>query len=609
MSLEKLGPYKIGRQIGRGGMGAVYAATHEETGQLAAVKILIQHLAPMSGFRDRFVAEIESLKRLDHPNIVKLYGFGEQDDVLFYAMEFVAGTSLEEELRAGRRFNWPEVVQFGLDMAKALKHAHDHGIIHRDIKPANLLLSTSGIVKLSDFGIARLFGNSGMTADGSLLGTAEYMAPEQAEGKPVTPSCDLYSLGGVLYALLAGRPPFRSKSLPEMLQLQRFAVPEPVSTFVSGIPAEFERIVMRLLEKEPERRLPDATVLIRQLFALPEILSTAANPAKGVAARERAEPRRAEPGPSDSEVANVNAATRTAEDEVRLAPAHERTLLTAAPEQASDLTGGDAKPSANRPTLASFTPVDAQARRGPAIGKTSSSFFSWQTLLLLLALVALVGLGSWYVQPPSADALFQRIQERAADRDPDRLLDAEDDIRQFLDRYPNDPRQETVESYAQALKLQRSNRRIMLRQLVVGGKASLLPLEREYLAAVELGQRDPERAIQRLDSLLALYGKQAPASTAADSARTDLCLELARAERDRLMQQVASRVLEQQAWLAERLHFAAELAPHDPAAARAIWQAIVDLYGDRPALANQVKQARDELEKATAVDKGASKSE
>src|SRR5207253_962394 len=127
----QLGPYKIGRQLGRGGMGAVYEAVHEQTGQSAAVKVLIQHLGSVAGFRDRFVAEIESLKRLDHPNIVKLFGFGEQDDVLFYAMELVPGTSLEEEIRAARRFLWPEVRHLGLDIAKALKHAHDHGIIHR----------------------------------------------------------------------------------------------------------------------------------------------------------------------------------------------------------------------------------------------------------------------------------------------------------------------------------------------------------------------------------------------------------------------------------------------------------------------------------------------
>ena len=109
-------------------------------------------------------------------------------------------------------FEWREVTQLSIKLCKALKHAHDHGIIHRDIKPANLLLSTTGEIRLSDFGIARLFGNTRMTNDGGVLGTAEYMAPEQADGRPVTDRCDQYSLGGVMYALLAGRPPFRASS-------------------------------------------------------------------------------------------------------------------------------------------------------------------------------------------------------------------------------------------------------------------------------------------------------------------------------------------------------------------------------------------------------------
>jgi len=238
---QQLGPYRIERKLGRGGMGAVYVGVHRDTGDRAAVKVLIPQLAEVPGFRERFSAEIDSLKRLDHANIVRLFGFGEDTDGIFYAMELVDGGSLEEELQRGRRFTWREVTNFAISLSKALKHAHDHGIIHRDIKPANLLLSKAGVIKLTDFGIARLFGNTGLTSDGGLLGTAEYMSPEQAEGKPVTPACDLYSLGGVLYALLAGRPPFRGKNLPEMLHMQRFATPEPVSTFAPDTPVELER--------------------------------------------------------------------------------------------------------------------------------------------------------------------------------------------------------------------------------------------------------------------------------------------------------------------------------------------------------------------------------
>src|SRR5262249_28584108 len=148
------------------GMGAVYEGVDTETGEPAAIKVLSPVLAAEEGFRVRFESEIESLKKLRHPNIVQLFGYGEQAGTLFYAMELVRGASLEDELRSGRRFEWREVTAMAVKLCKALKHAHDHGVIHRDLKPANLLLAPDGEIKLSDFGIARLFGNTRLTSDG-----------------------------------------------------------------------------------------------------------------------------------------------------------------------------------------------------------------------------------------------------------------------------------------------------------------------------------------------------------------------------------------------------------------------------------------------------------
>ncbi len=204
---------------------------------------------------------------------MRLFGYGEQDGLLFYGMELVKGTSLEDELQASRRFDWREVTRIGIQMSRALKHAHDSGVIHRDIKPANLLITPEGEVKLSDFGIAKLFGATGLTADGGVLGTAEYMAPEQAEGRTATHRSDLYSLGGVLYALVAGRPPFRAKSIPEMLQLQRFAEPDPLRRYCHDVPEELASIVAQLLEKDPEKRIPSAMILARRLEAMEHGLS------------------------------------------------------------------------------------------------------------------------------------------------------------------------------------------------------------------------------------------------------------------------------------------------------------------------------------------------
>src|SRR5262245_49414036 len=250
MQLSQLGPYRIGKPVGKGGMGSVYEATDTQTNQRVAVKALNPHLAHAEGFRERFEAEIESLKTLRPEGIVRLVGYGEQDGVLSYWMDMMTRTSREDELKAGRRFNAREVTDIAIQLCMALKHAHDHGIIHRDIKPANILVNDAGQVKLADFGIARLFGsNSSLTTAGGVLGTADYMSPEQADGRPVSARCDQYSLGGVMYALLAGRPPFRAKNLPEMLQLQRFAQPEPVSRYAPDTPKQLERLIMQLLSK------------------------------------------------------------------------------------------------------------------------------------------------------------------------------------------------------------------------------------------------------------------------------------------------------------------------------------------------------------------------
>src|SRR5262245_22054415 len=273
MQLTRLGPYEIEKPLGKGGMGSVFAATDSRTGERVAVKALTPHLAMAEGFRERFEAEIESLKALRHEGIVRLFGYGEQDGVLFYSMELVDGTSLEDELKAGRRFNWREVTNIAIQLSLALKHAHDHGIVHRDIKPANILLYDDDKVKLADFGIARLFGMNQLTTAGGGLGTADYMSPEQADGRPVTARCDQYSLGGVMYALLTGRPPFRATNLPQMLQLQRFAKPEPVRAFAPDTPEELERLIAQLLAKEPSERFPNMQVLARHLQAMVKALS------------------------------------------------------------------------------------------------------------------------------------------------------------------------------------------------------------------------------------------------------------------------------------------------------------------------------------------------
>ena len=287
--IEKLGPYRIERVLGRGGMGTVYAGIHEETGGWAAVKVLSQALADDGNFSDRFLAEIETLKQLKHPNIVELYGDGEEDGLLFYVMEYVDGQSLQQEFLGGHVFDWTEVTKIAIHVCNALKHGHDHGVIHRDLKPANLLRGSDGWLKLSDFGIAKSFRMTNLTADGSVVGTADYMAPEQAEGRPVTNRTDLYSLGTVMFTLLARRPPFTGGSIPQVLHKLRYEDAPPVRKFAPTVPSELEQIIGQLLSKEADDRIPTALVLANRLKAMEYGLGTGTI-VDATAASEESEP-------------------------------------------------------------------------------------------------------------------------------------------------------------------------------------------------------------------------------------------------------------------------------------------------------------------------------
>jgi len=275
---KKLGIWVIDAELGRGGMGRVYLA-HEDIAEAptspgetpnsppkqAALKILAPDLAQETGFLRRFQREIDALSLLSHPNIVRLYDSGAVDGHYYYAMEYIAGRNFDELLHEKGRLPWKEVLDMALQVCPALKHAHDHGIIHRDIKPPNLLRTDAGIVKLTDFGIAKVFAGKQLTAANTLVGTAEYLSPEQAAGKPVTNRSDLYSFGIVLYTLLVGHPPFEGESVLDLLHKHRFAQFDPPDKIVPSIPHDFSEVVCQMLEKDPAKRPHDGLVLQRLL--------------------------------------------------------------------------------------------------------------------------------------------------------------------------------------------------------------------------------------------------------------------------------------------------------------------------------------------------------
>jgi eukaryotic-like serine/threonine-protein kinase len=661
MEFDHLGPYRIGKRIGRGGMGTVYQGQNVETGQVAAIKVLSPRLAVEEGFRERFETEIETLKKLKHPNIVRLYGFGEQEGHLYYVMELVEGTNLENELQAGRRFNWRETTHLGIMLAKALKHAHDHGVIHRDLKPANLLLTGENDVKLADFGIARLFGNTRITSDGGLVGTAEYMAPEQADGRPVTFHCDLYSLGGVLFAMLTGRPPFKGGSLPELLQYHRFSEPPHVSRFAADVPEELDQMIVRLLSKDPQARATNALVVAKQLGAMEHALSL---PQSGTGRGERVD--HAMPEDQNDSIANDRLdarsshgetdATEPDQDEEDVGAVIHMARTQADPQEDHEavtpkrgpadlplplpklaLGPGDELPDPSRTTAAAiergnsavmagksndssatllgavsqsdlanderradhgdelqpvsrFTTVEDDERRR-AEERLSERGPAWaQVVALAASLVAILGLAWYLTRPPSPDKLFQRIEGVAADERPDRLLDAEDDIHQFLSRFPDDPRAPKLKNYLEEIDLLHLERRLqrLPRQLVAGDSAS--PIERDYLEAIGLTGTAPQRAAAKLQAIVDVYG-----SMPNPPENITQFVELTRRKLNQLREQSQREAPDYLAAIDRSLREAERLRTTDPAKARSIWSGIVELYADKPWAAERVSRAESAL--------------
>jgi len=265
MEPTQIGPYKIEKKIGAGGMGSVYLGQHQETGESAAVKVLPATLAREEGFIARFTREIEALQKLQSPYIVQFLDSGVDDGTYYYSMEYVDGETLTQKLRREKRMDWRECIDVAIQICAALKSAHDAGVVHRDLKPSNLLIAHNGDIKLTDFGVARVFAGTKLTATGGIIGTAEFMSPEQAQGRTATKKSDLYSLGAVMYAMLTGRPPFSGKTTLDVIQKHKYGQFDRPSLIAPDTPHWLEEIVCQLLEKEPDKRFPDAYVLSRKL--------------------------------------------------------------------------------------------------------------------------------------------------------------------------------------------------------------------------------------------------------------------------------------------------------------------------------------------------------
>lgn len=706
MALEQMGPFRLEKMLGRGGMGAVYIGRHQETGDRMAVKVLVPMLADDEPFRDRFKGEVEALKKLLHPNIVKLQGYGEDDGHLYYVMELVEGRSLQDELAAGRRFSWREVTRIGVEIARALKHAHDRGIVHRDLKPANLMLDATEQVKLTDFGIAKLYGGTSMTSDGSVMGTADYMAPEQAEGKNTTSRCDLYSLGSVLHALLAGRPPFAGRNLPEVLERLRKEPPIPIRRLAPDTPEELENIILQLLEKDPAKRIPTAVAVANRLKAMEHALSMETRPisiAKDgggsgdsdgelrLAPLAKSPPTNSPIAPQQSPRSSMPPSAKTVvpqrpatvqnpaslagstsvptgpmptdgEADYRIAAdglamtgvfapgsgamTRDMTameLASSAGEMPTMITSGGnpslqapvaSSPAANRAAAPSINP-SAKTARGAAVSADEESLVpldeepklqpaarathfvtvteaelrrgdkteaAEDSMLLsglkigaLLTLVIGVIAGGIYfaTRQPTADQLAARIEAAAAEEDPLKLAEAENDLVSFLARFPADSRSERFAQFERDLELFRLQRRFELRARRPTSSEGLLPVERAYLEVVPILAADPPLAAEKLDAMLVIFDETAVKDLSlVESKRVEQCLELVKQQLAQLQKQNVAQSSSTRQLLKQKLDIAVKLESTDPAAARKVYQAIIDLYGDRAYAAEEVSVAR-----------------
>jgi len=261
----RLDQYDILDELGRGGSSRVYHAYDTDAKRDVAIKVIPNDAEDRALFLNRFVREVEAVRQLHHPNIVGVYGAGENDEFVYLVMQCVTGGTLRRKLNGPLPV--PEAVAYMVQIAYALHHAHTKGIIHRDVKPSNMLLEYPGSnhLLLTDFGIAKIQGARGLTKSGTTIGTPEYMSPEQSEGREIDERADIYALGCVLYETLAGRPPFLGSTPVSVLFQHVHSRPAYIRGFNPGVPAELVHILEIALAKRPDERYGSAESFARAL--------------------------------------------------------------------------------------------------------------------------------------------------------------------------------------------------------------------------------------------------------------------------------------------------------------------------------------------------------
>ena len=295
--LKSLGPFKIVAQLGSGGMGEVYLAEDSRLGRKVALKVLPEYFSSDRDRVERFKQEAKAASALNHPNVATIYEIGEADGISYIAMEYVEGETLDSKI-SGRPLGSTEIVDIAAQVADALDEAHARGITHRDIKSANIMVTARSQAKVLDFGLAKIrlprlenlsseVATEKLTAPGIVMGTVNYMSPEQALGKGVDHRTDIFSFGVVMYEMATGRLPFSAATATETIERITHAQPEAIARFNYDVSAELERIIRKCLEKDRERRYQSARELLVDLKNLKRDSDAGAAPKAGAVTRQQ----------------------------------------------------------------------------------------------------------------------------------------------------------------------------------------------------------------------------------------------------------------------------------------------------------------------------------
>jgi hypothetical protein len=444
---RRIGPFQLEGKLGVGGMGIVYKATYLKGGQKVAVKVLAPDLTTDKKVAQRFEREMEILKKLKHPNIVKYYGGSTTGEQRYYAMELVTGGSLDHVIRKKGRLTWDETIDYGIQIARALECAHNANVIHRDLKPANLLIAGDGTLKLSDFGIARDNESTALTAAGKTLGTMAYMAPEQITGKsPISRRTDLYALGCVLFQMLTGRTPFESETQPELLFKHIEEEPPSVREFNMDCPIWLDKLIHQCLDKDPQERPFDALAVQVML------------------------------------------------EEVRQKVAEQESVAKAT------LAGGGS----------AMTMVGDGRELAKALGKKkrkkkSREFVPWyeRAWFLGLCLVALIGVGVWLAWPESEESMYVRLKANMASQETTTRTGSETDIAEFLDRFPDGAHAAEARTWQDEIAVIRAEGKLRAKSLS-GKKADNLGEELHLEARRYEKEGDRYSALAKYEAMLVL---------------------------------------------------------------------------------------------------------